>query len=259
MNLSAIQCCLVSALTLCMSVESIPVWAAGGDNPDISGSWQRYGMRFNAANAAAGEDKFIPPPALEPPLKPEYMKEWQAQQTVRRRADEAGTPMTYKNYVNCIGDGMPSMMMAMFPIEFLQSKGQVTVIEEAYTQVRRIYLDQPQVTLDDIEPGFYGHSVGYWQDGVLNVDTIGVKNDVRYRYIPHSKNMRIKERIYLLAPDIMWDEITMIDPEYLMEPYQLIYAYKRMPDYEMQEYICEGNREYLDENGIQQIRLDESQ
>lgn len=255
MNTNKILCCLTTGV-VCLLACIVQTWAAGADIPDISGVWQRYGMRFNAANAAAGENKYIPSAAADPPLKAEYMKEWLEQREVRRKADEAGTPLTYKNYVNCIGDGMPSMMMAMFPIEFLQSKGQITIIEEAFTQVRRIYLDQPQVTLDDIEPGFYGHSVGHWQDGVLNIDTIGVKDTVRYHYIPHSKDMRIMERIRLVAPDILWDEITMIDPAYLTKPYEFVYAYKRMTDYEMQEYICEGNREYLDEQGHQQIRLD---
>jgi DNA-directed RNA polymerase subunit N (RpoN/RPB10) len=74
----------------------------------------------------------------------------------------------------CLPEGMPAMMGATFPLEILQSKGQVTIIEEAFTQVRRILLDQPQKPIADVEPGFYGHSVGKWEGNVLVVDTVGV-------------------------------------------------------------------------------------
>ena len=94
---------------------------------------------------------------------------------------------------------MPAMMGATFPMEILQSKGQVTIIEEAFTQIRRILLDRPQKAVDDVEPGFYGHSVGHWDGGVLIVDTVGVRENVLYQNVPHSKDMRIKERISLGA------------------------------------------------------------
>jgi len=243
---------LLLTLFMPLAAALTPVLAAGP--ADFGGAWQRYGIGFNAANMANGV-KHVPPPVKDPPLKPEYLAEWQAQRQVRRDADAAGRPIANPKYVNCIGDGMPSMMVAMFPIEFLQSKGQITIIEEAYTQVRRIYLNQQQVTLDDIEPGYFGHSVGHWQKGVLHVDTIGIKETVQYQYTPHSKDMRISERIYKVAPDILWDEITITDPVYLTQPWMFTYAYQRMPDYKMQEYICEGNREFVDDKGYQQIRI----
>ncbi len=30
---------------------------------------------------------------------------------------------------------------------------------------------------------------------------------------------------------------------------------RRMPDYQLLEYVCEDNREYVDEKGVQQIRI----
>jgi hypothetical protein len=150
---------------------------------------------------------------------------------------------------------MPLMMQAMFPIEFLQSPGQVTVIEEAFTQVRRIKLDQPQKKIEDVEPGFYGHSVGHWEGDTLMVDTIGVKESIRYNNVPHSDQMRIKEKIHLVAPNVLWDEITIEDPVVLEKPFTVYYAYRRMPDYTLLEYICEDNREFKDANGVQQIRV----
>ena len=220
--------------------------------PDITGSWERY--RSAPRTAGGAQDPYAPPPASQPALKPQYQKERQAALQAAREADAKGQPVATGN-VQCLPDGMPAMMGGPFPLEILQSKGQVTIIEEAYTQVRRIFLDQPQKAIEDVEPGFYGHSVGHWEGDTLIVDTVGIKESVRYQSAPHSKDMRIKERVKLVAPDIVWDEITIEDPTTLEKPWTFTYAHKRMPGYKLLEYICEDNREYADEQGVQKIRI----
>jgi hypothetical protein len=222
--------------------------------PDITGAYERYGFVFGPRTEAQQRDPTIPPLAPPPPLKPQYLKEWQARVQAVREAEAKGQPLA-TGYTHCLPDGMSSMMGAMFPIEFLQSRGQITVIEEAFTQVRRILLDRPQKALDDVEPGFYGHSVGRWEGETLVVDTIGIKEHVRYQNVPHSKELRIRERIRLVTPNILWNEITMEDPVTLEKPWTVTYAYRRMPDYTLLEYICEDNREYADEQGLQKIRI----
>src|SRR3989454_2209839 len=131
---------------------------ASGSIPDITGSWER------------ARDASIPAQG-QPALKSQYLKEWQAKQQAVREANAKGQPIA-ERVVACLPDGMPGMMGGPFPIEVIQSKGQVTIIQEAYTQVRRILLDRQQKAVDDVEPGFYGHSVGHWESGTLIVDTI---------------------------------------------------------------------------------------
>jgi hypothetical protein len=58
-----------------------------------------------------------------------------------------------------------------------------------------------------------------------------------------------------VAPDVLWNEITIEDPAVLEKPWTYTVAYKKMPDYTLLEYICEDNREYADEQGRQQIRI----
>jgi hypothetical protein len=210
--------------------------------PDITGSWER------------ARDPSIPNQP-QPPLKPQYLKEWQAQAQAAREASAKGQPIA-ERVVLCLPEGMPGMMAGPFPMEILQSKGQVTIIQEAYTQVRRILLDRQQKPVDDVEPGFYGYSVGHWDGGTLMVDTIGIREDVRYQNVPHSKDMHIKERISLGPNGTLRDEVTIEDPTVFEKPWTFTYGYRRMPDYQLLEYICEDNREYADEKGVQKIRLD---
>ena len=210
--------------------------------PDISGSWER------------ARDASIPnqPP---PPLKPQYLKQWQAKTQAAREASAKGQPIA-ERVVLCLPDGMPGMMAGPFPMEILQSKGQVTIIQEAYTQVRRVLLDRPQKAVDDVEPGFYGHSVGRWEGSTLVVDTVGVRENVTYQNVPHTGQMRIRERISLGANGILRDEITIEDTAIFEKPWTFTFGYRRMPDYQLLEYICEDNREYADEKGLQKIRIE---
>lgn len=233
---------LVPIVFCAAGAGSTAVWAQQSTNaPDITGSWER------------ARDRSIPAPP-PPPLKPEYLKQYQAKLQAIRDANAKGKPIA-ERVVSCLPDGMPGMMAGPFPMEVLQSKGQVTIIQEAYTQVRRILLDGKPKKIDDIEPGFYGYSVGRWENGVLSADTIGVREDVTYQNVPHSKDMQIKERISLGSNGILLDEITIEDPAVLEKPWTFTLGYRRMADYQLLEYVCEDNREYADSSGVQQIRI----
>src|SRR5437588_4102326 len=87
-------------------------------HPDFSGSYERYGNIFGQPTAAQLADKTIPPRNPPAPLKPGPMKEYQDRLAAIREADRKGAPLA-SNYTSCLGDGMPMMMNAMFPIEFL--------------------------------------------------------------------------------------------------------------------------------------------
>ena len=71
----------------------------------------------------------------------------------------------------------------------------------------------------------------------------------------HRDQMHITERFKLVAPDYLQDQITIDDPGVLEKPVTYTLAYKRMPDYEMVEFVCDNNREYVDEKGVVRLKL----
>ena len=73
--------------------------------------------------------------------------------------------------------------------------------------------------------------------------------------LPHSAQMRITERIRLVTPDLLHDQITIEDPVVLEKPVVYTLAYRRMPNYEMVEFICENNREYVDDKGAVRMKV----
>jgi hypothetical protein len=133
------------------------VSAAAADR-GLTGTWNRYPQIDETPDPKLPAP---PPPVGAPPLKPEYVAAWEAQQKAAKEADARGQPL-FTDYVKCLPDGMPAMMVAMFPMEVLQTPGQVTIVQEAYNQVRRIYLNEKQLAIEDAEPGYWGNSVGHW-------------------------------------------------------------------------------------------------
>lgn len=141
----------------------------------------------------------------------------------------------------CKYEGMPTIMAARGALEILQTPGQVTVLGEYMTQTRRIYLDGSLPPLDDVSPGYMGYSVGQWQGDTLEVQTIGIREDVSYRDVPHSAKLKILEKIHLTAPDRLQDEITLVDPDALAAPYRLTFNYRKDSDHRILEYVCDHN------------------
>jgi hypothetical protein len=241
-----------AAMTLALTLGAAPVvdaaTPAGAAKPagaamhNMTGTWNRYPQIDEKPNP-----KFPPPPPPvgPPPLKPQYLADWQAQQKAAKDADARGQPL-FTDYVKCLPDGMPAMMLGMFPMEVLQTPGQVTIIQEAYNQVRRIYLNEKQIPLEDAEPGYWGHSVGHWEGNTLIVDTVGIKPTVKFRGVPHGDKMRIREKIVLVLPNFLEDHVTVEDTDYLTGPWEFTWAYTRLPKYKMNEYVCDSNREYKD-------------
>ena len=241
---------------LAVSVPFLVVLAHAQDasqREQLGGTWTISFAVGGNPGAVAGAR--LPQP--DPLLRPEYQAIWEARRTAIREADERGQPLVSASTF-CLPQGMPAVMGGggPFPMEILLSNGQVTIIQEAYNQVRRIYLDQAQLSLDDIEPGFFGRSVGHWEGATLVVDTIGIKESVEFRNVPHTVDMRITERISLVSTDVLRDEITIEDPAVLEEPWYIVFQFSRLPGYEIMEYICEDNREYADETGATRLRLD---
>jgi hypothetical protein len=267
-NTSLGRACAAALLAVCVAVSASPQEPDGSrssadlaGHPDFSGTWERY---------TPPRDPNAPPPrgtpaaggglgpafgGAPPPLKPEFVAAYEADLRMRQEAERRGEPIASAN-AQCLPEGMPGMMLALFPMEVLQTRGQLTIVQEAFSQIRRIYIGEDPPAIEDAEPTFFGHSGAKWDGDTLVVETVGIKESVRYRNAPHSAAMRIVERMRMLGPDRFEDRITVIDPEYLTAPWSWTWTYQRKPGYKMYEYVCEDNREFVDpETGAQRMRV----
>src|SRR6185436_1537632 len=147
---------------LCAVVAGATLLSAQTRTPDFTGVWGT----FTAGRGGGGDPRLNPPPAGQLVLKPEYAKPYEARRAAEAEANKRGEQLATAG-AQCIPYGVPTMMsVAVYPVEVIQTAKQMTVISEAFSEVRRIYLDRPQAPIEDVAPGYYGRSVGHWEDDI---------------------------------------------------------------------------------------------
>jgi hypothetical protein len=231
-------------------------WAALAKLPDFGGVWEAGGGGGGARGAARGGGgggggargggRGAAPAG--PQLTPAAEAIRKAQQS--KAAEDNQT-------ANCLPPGMPGIMGQPYPMEFLLTPGKVTIVIEAYQQVRHIYTDgRPLPSDPDLK--FHGTSIGRWEGDTLVVETVGFSPLTQIvNGVPPSGKARIVERFRLADPDTMSIETTVTDPEVLTAPSTSTRTLRRHRDWTIAEYICEeNNRNFLDANGKAGIRLD---
>ncbi|HYD23206.1 MAG TPA: hypothetical protein VEB68_00290 [Croceibacterium sp.] len=211
--------------------------------PDWSGVWNPdWSLLFGAGGGRA---------PVQPKLTPAAQQRLDA-----FRARQAAEGVDQSDQIHCVPPGMPGIMRQPYPMEILFTPGRVTIFAETYSQARRIYTDGRALP-EDPDPYFNGNSVGRWDGDTLLVDTIGFSpvTDIAAG-IAHGENMRIHERIWLEKPDVLRIETTITDPDVLAEPLVQQLAFRKQPDWQIREYVCEeNNRLTAGENGAN-IELD---
>jgi hypothetical protein len=212
-------------------------WAAMAQLPDLNGVWEiTFGGGAGRGRGAG--------PSFTPPYE------------ARRAAAARGPAPEDNTTANCLPPGMPGIMGQPYPMEFLLTPGKVTIVIEAYTQVRHIYTDGRPLPREP-DPKFFGTSIGRWDGRTLVAETVGFSDHVQVaRGVPHSAEMKITERFTLTDPDTLTIETTITDPPVLAVPYVTRSTLKRHRNWTISEYICEeNNRNSVDDNGKAGIDL----
>ena len=156
---------------------------------------------------------------------------------------------------NCLPPGMPGIMGQPYPMEFLLTPGKVTIIIEAYTQVRHIYTDGRKLPADP-DPHYFGNSVGHWEGDTLVVETVGFGPNTNIAPgVGHSDKMKIVERFRLVDPDNMSIETTITDPVVLLAPTTSTSNLRRHREWTITEYICEENNRNSVNDGKAKINV----
>jgi hypothetical protein len=218
--------------------------------PDLRGQWSRFIVPRLPGQPSFDQTKtwgF----GQEAPLTPEYKAVLEAS-----LVDQAeGGQGNFSDGSRCLAYGMPLMMAAFYPQEYIITPETTYILINNADHGRRIYTDGRDWP-KEIEPTYQGYSIGKWldEDGdgrydVLEVETRGPFKGPRVydaTGLPlHRDNQSIfKERIYLdkADPNILHDEITVIDHA-LTRPWTVDKRYIRNanPQPVWLEYVCNEN------------------
>lgn len=232
---------LLAGLSLALATAS----SAAPAPPDWTGIWTRVGsLNFDPTIPGAQPDA------------PPYNLAYAARFAAILEAEARGTPMNDKS-AQCQPPGLVRMMNMVYPLEIIQTPGQVTLVAEWMGQVRRIFTDgRPHPA--DPDPTFNGHSIGQWEGQVLVIDTVGLKGGgiLDDHGAPLGEVLHVTERLYQAGPDTLKDEFTILNEDAMTRPYTATKTFRRNRDIQMMEYVCEeNNRNPVDANGVTGVIL----
>jgi hypothetical protein len=239
----------MGGLVLAAVLGTAPTVFAHDDSkyPDWSGQWRVLGgNRWDPTKP--------PRNGQNPPLTAEYQAIFEAS-IADQDAGGQGNDLRYK----CMPAGMPRVMTAIFPFEFVILPKLTYIIFENILP-RRIYTDGRDFSSwpkPESEPAINGYSIGKWidEDGdgrydTLEVETRNFKGPRTYENSGlqlHADNQSIlKERISLdkANPDILHDEFTVIDHA-LTRPWITTKSYRRDRNVLWVEDNCPENNNHV--------------
>jgi hypothetical protein len=221
--------------------------------PNLKGQWTRFVVPGLGGMPSFDQTKpwgF----GQEAPLTPEYKAILEAS-----IADQAkGGQGNFAGY-GCLAFGMPTMMIAFYPQEYIITPETTHILINNADHSRRIFTDGRDWP-KQLEPTYQGYSIGRWLDedgrgryGVLEIETRGpFKGPRAYDGtglpLHHDNQSIFKERVYLdkSDPNILHDEITVIDHA-LTRPWTVDKRYRRNvePQPAWPEYVCGENNAHV--------------
>ena len=206
----------------------VPKHASG--KPVLAGLWRPSpGMVGDIArNLKPGEVPFQP---------------WAETLFKERRANSSKDDPT----ANCIVGGVPRSDLVGYPFKILEVPGMMVILYEAVHSYRQIFTDGRAFPAD-MNPSWFGYSVGHWEGDVLVVETRGFndKGWLDNGGKPATDQLKVTERFIRKDFGNMDIEITIDDPKAYTKPWTVTQPLAFQADTELLEYICNENNRYFD-------------
>lgn len=156
-------------------------------------------------------------------------------------ADRLGHPMS-DAATQCLPHGVPRSMLAPYPIQIIQTPGQMTILHEASHNVRLIYMDVEHSR--NLKPTFMGESVAHWEGDTLVIDTIGLNDQTMMDRggSTHSDQLHVVERMRKISEGSQLEDVfTFEDPVTFTRPWSSRIVFEWRPDVKILEAVCEEN------------------
>jgi hypothetical protein len=228
-----------------VDMEAAPPRTADG-KPDLSGVWQGVNV-FGGGQQAAPEPTDGPPLAgflnvaqnIEEglPLRPEA----EALLETRRDGNGRDNPEAH-----CLPMGIMQFHTQGAPRKFIQTREVLVILYEASMGLRQIFTDGRSLPAGDVQPWWYGYSVGRWDGDTLVVETAGLRDDgwLDVFGTPLTDAAKLTERFRRVSYGRMEIDITVDDPKAYTGPWTVRVNQRLVPDQELIEFVCLENQRF---------------
>ena len=215
---------IATAERLSAAAPKGPAPRTSSGKPDLSGLWTPDAtFIYNIESALKKGEKL--------PLQP--WAEKLAAQRMSKDDPEA----------NCLPTGVPRQ--APYPWRVVQTPTHIFFLFEGNIHsYRQIFIDGRKHPAD-LDPTWYGDSVGNWDGDTMVVDTIGFNDKFWFDFAghPHTEQLHVVERYR--RPDLshLEYETTITDPGAYARPFTLYGHSALLANTELFEYICNENNQ----------------
>jgi hypothetical protein len=222
---------LISSFTLAQQPDSTAAPRLPSGTPDFNGLWSGGGPIGDIAGGLMPGEAMV--------LTEEYA------------VIKAGRLANEDPEANCLPTGVPRI--APYPWRIVQTPayGPAThlyfLFEGNVHSFRQIFMDgREHPPADDLDPSWYGHSIGWWEGDTLVIDSIGFNDLTWFDFLgnPHSTELHTIERYTRTDNDTLENITTVIDPLAYRQAFTIRYEARLQPaDWDLMEYVCNENNQ----------------
>ena len=212
-------------------------------------------------------------------LNSPILQPW-AKEVVRKRNELAiaGKPVPSPT-AWCWPKGVTAFLLSPMtqPMFFVQGPKDVVMILTSFSDVRHIHMADKHS--DNVQPSWYGESIGRYEGDTLVVDTIGIDDRTHIDGFgtPHTKQLHVIERYHLIEDgNVLQADIHVEDPGTFTTPWNAIQRFRQYeaavrkvpverlaqlasePEGPLTEHICAENRNSLRFGGVPAMPMPEA-
>ena len=150
----------------------------------------------------------------------------------------------------CLPMGVPRQ--TVYPFRFVQNYSHqkpthMFILHEGNIHsYRQIFMDGRKHP-SELDPTWFGHSIGSWEKDTLVIDTVGFNDKFWFDRLgtPHTEQLHTVERWTRVNMGNLENRVTIDDPGAFSRPFTLTFnARLSPPGDELMEYICQENNQF---------------
>jgi hypothetical protein len=145
---------------------------------------------------------------------------------------------------HCLPMGLMQFHIHPQPRRMIQTPDEIVILYEGNAGIREIFTDGRALPKNgDVQPWWYGYSVGHWEGDTLVVETTGFRDDgwLDIWGSPLTDQAKLTERFQRSSYGTMRIDVTIDDPKAYTAPFTVRLNQKIVPNGELIEFICAEN------------------